>query len=167
MLPLRLGAHVRVSFRVRDNTLRLPTLQDASGCFGAAGVYAAVYPDRSAYGLGIADDVDALDDGAIVDGGRLGDLATAASRYVTTALPGLDPTPLETVHCWVTRLPWGDDGMAIWRTGSVVAVAGHNMFKHAPVIGEALARTVVEGRVPAGFGPGDRLGDPRQGDPTV
>ncbi|WP_439028836.1 NAD(P)/FAD-dependent oxidoreductase [Gordonia terrae] len=166
-LPLRLGAHVRVSFRVRDSTVRLPTLQDGGGHFGAEGVYAAVYPDRSAYGLGIADDVDALGDGSIVDGGRLGDLATAARQYVTTALPGLDPTPVETVHCWVTTLPWGDDGVAIWRTGPVVAVAGHNMFKHAPVVGEALARTVVGGRVPAGFGPDDRLGDSRLGAPTV
>ncbi|AFR49151.1 NAD(P)/FAD-dependent oxidoreductase [Gordonia sp. KTR9] len=157
-IPVRLGAHVRVSFAVRDSNLRLPTLQDGSGHFGADAVYAAGYPDRSAYGLGIADDIDAHDDGTLDDATRLGELADAAGRYVATALPGLDPTPRDIVHCWVTTLPWGDDGVALWRTGPVVAVAGHNMFKHAPVIGEALAETVVAGRVPSGFAPEDRLG---------
>ncbi|ROZ88613.1 FAD-binding oxidoreductase [Gordonia sp. OPL2] len=177
-VPVQLGAHVRVSFAVRDrgigdggiggrgvggggtpeNASRMPTLQDGSGMFGATGVYAAVYPDRSGYGLGMAESVDAHDDGAIDDGAGLADLADAAARYVATALPGLDPTPRDVVHCWVTGLPWGDDGMAIWRTGPIVVFAGHNLFKHAPVIGEKLADTIRTGRVPAVFAPEARLG---------
>ncbi|MDY6809675.1 MAG: FAD-dependent oxidoreductase [Actinomycetota bacterium] len=157
-VPVLLGAHVRVSFSVRDGVNRLPTLQDGSGHFGATGVYAAAYPDRSGYGLGLSEHVDAHDDGAIDDGARLGGLADAAVGYVGSALPGLDPTPREIVHCWVTTLPWGDDGMGIWQDGPVVVVAGHNLFKHAPVIGEALAETVVSGTVPYDFTPDRRLG---------
>ena len=156
--PVRLGAHVRVSFSVPGETSRLPTLQDGSGHFGATGVYAAAYPDRSGYGLGLSDHVDANDDGAIVDGARLGELADAAVEYVGSALPGLDPTPREIVHCWVTTLPWGDDGMAIWRDGPVVVMAGHNLFKHAPVIGEALTQTVINAAVPHDFRPDQLLG---------
>ncbi|NDZ92622.1 FAD-binding oxidoreductase [Streptomyces sp. SID6673] len=157
-LPVRLGAHVRVSFATRGRVDRLPTLQDGSGAFGATGVYAAAYPDRSGYGLGLSENVAAHDDGAIDDGPRLTRLAAAAAEYVERALPGMDPTPRDVVHCWVTGLPWGDDGVAIWQEGRVFAVAGHNMFKHAPVIGEAAAAAVSDGRVPPGFTPDDRLG---------
>ncbi|MEE3852007.1 FAD-dependent oxidoreductase [Gordonia sp. LSe1-13] len=157
-VPVRLGAHVRVSFATREPVSRLPTLQDGSGYFGATGVYAAAYPDRSGYGLGLSDHVDAHDDGAIDDGPRLAEFADAAVGYVATALPGLDPTPRDIVHCWVTTLPWGDDGMAIWQSGPIVAVAGHNLFKHAPVIGDALVETVASGRVPDDFTPAARLG---------
>lgn len=155
---VQLGAHVRVSFALRDTGIRMPTVQDGSGVFGARGVYAAVYPDRSGYGLGMAESVDAHDDGAIDDGAGLADLAGAAAEYVAAALPGLDPTPRDVVHCWVTSLPWGDDGMAIWRSGPIVAFAGHNLFKHAPVIGQTLADAVRSGQVPAEFAPEARLG---------
>ncbi|MFW0794378.1 FAD-dependent oxidoreductase [Gordonia sp. CPCC 205515] len=158
-LPIRLGAHVRVTFSLRTGVDRLPTLQDGSGVFGAAGVYAAAYPDRSGYGLGMAESVDAHDDGAVDDAAGLARLADDAARYVEHALPGVDPTPRDVVHCWVTALPWGDDGMAIWRSGPVSILAGHNLFKHAPVIGEALAESVVDGVVPEGFGVGERLGE--------
>ncbi|MGC4964285.1 NAD(P)/FAD-dependent oxidoreductase [Gordonia sp. DT101] len=157
-LPVRLGAHVRVSFATRGRVDRLPTLQDGSGAFGATGVYAAAYPDRSGYGLGLSENVEAHDDGAIDDGPRLTRLASAAAEYVERALPGMDPTPRDVVHCWVTALPWGDDGVAIWQAGRIFAVAGHNLFKHAPVIGAAGADAVRAGRVPAGFTADDRLG---------
>ena len=59
------------------------------------------------------------------------------------ALPGLDPRPVDHVHCWVTRLPWGDDGVGIWSEDGLTALAGHNLFKQAPALGEALAGTVL------------------------
>ena len=55
----------------------------------------------------------------VPDGWRaatLGELADRAAQYVSVALPGLDPTPRDIVHCWVTTLPWGDDGVAIFST---------------------------------------------------
>lgn len=158
-IPVQLGAHVRVSFAVRDNSIgRLPTLQDGSGEFGFSGIYAAAYPDRSAYGLGLSDTVDADPDGTIVDGDTLARYAHDAGAYVSRALPGLDATPTGIVHCWVTTLPWGDDGVAIWQNGPVLAVAGHNLFKHAPTIGETLALSVDVGSVPDPFTPASRLG---------
>lgn len=156
-LPVEIGAHVRVSFAPRLPQGRLPTLQDGSGAFGFTGVYAAAYPDRSGYGLGLADSVDAGTAGAI-DAQALAAYADGAIEYVTRALPGLDPVPIGIVHCWVTTLPWGDDGVAIWQDGPVFALAGHNLFKHAPILGEALASSVDVGAVPTPFTPDDRLG---------
>lgn len=56
------------------------------------------------------------------------------------ALPGLNPDPVGYRHCWVTRLPWSDDGLAVWDHQGAVFVAGHDLFKHAPALGRALAR---------------------------
>ena len=157
-LPIELGAHVRVSFAVRTPQASLPTLQDGSDHFGYTGIYAAAYPGRSGYGLGLSDSVTAQPDGTIRDVVTLGELADRAAQYVSVALPGLDPTPRDIVHCWVTTLPWGDDGVAIWSTGSTYVLAGHNLFKHAPVLGEALAQSLVSGSVVPGFSADDRLG---------
>ncbi|MET9199821.1 FAD-dependent oxidoreductase [Gordonia sp. NPDC003585] len=157
-VPIELGAHVRVSFGIRTPVASLPTLQDGSGHFGFTGVYAAAYPDRSGYGLGLSDSVAATSDGTIVEPQVLGELADRAAEYVGAALPGLDPTPRDVVHCWVTTLPWGDDGIAIDSAESTYVIVGHNMFKHAPALGEALARSVLDGRVVDGFGRGNRLG---------
>ncbi|MGV9826108.1 NAD(P)/FAD-dependent oxidoreductase [Gordonia sp. NPDC003429] len=157
-IPVTLGAHVRVSFAVRGEVDRLPTLQDGSGDFGFTGVYAAAYPDRSEYGLGLSDSVPATGIGGIADPDTLARLAEDTSDYVARALPGLDPTPTGIVHCWVTSLPWGDDGVAIWQSGPVFCLAGHNLFKHAPTLGEMLAMSVDVGAVPAPFTPADLLG---------
>ncbi|WP_267617258.1 NAD(P)/FAD-dependent oxidoreductase [Gordonia bronchialis] len=157
-LPIELGAHVRVSFAARTPQETMPTLQDGSDHFGFSGIYAAAYPDRTGYGLGLSDSVPAQPDGTIRDAATLGELADRAAQYVSVALPGLDPTPRDIVHCWVTTLPWGDDGVAIFSTGSTYVVAGHNLFKHAPVLGEALAQSVVAGSVVEGFSADDRLG---------
>ncbi|WHU47177.1 FAD-dependent oxidoreductase [Gordonia sp. L191] len=157
-IPVELGAHVRVSFALREVPDRLPTLQDGSGAFGVSGVYAAAYPDRSAFGLGLSDSVVAHDDGAIDDVDALARSADNAIAYASRALPGLVHEPIGNVHCWVTRLPWGDDGVAIWKSGNAYVIAGHNLFKHAPVLGEALAESVVAGTVAEPFRPEDRLG---------
>jgi sarcosine oxidase len=39
----------------------------------------------------------------------------------------------------VTELPWGHDGIGVWDTGAARFIAGNNMFKHAPLLGRALA----------------------------
>ena len=59
------------------------------------------------------------------------------------ALPGLVPEPVDVRHCWVTALPWGDDGMAAWEAGGLVVAAGNNLFKHAPALGRALAAAAL------------------------
>jgi sarcosine oxidase len=78
-------------------------------------------------------------------------------------LPGLDLSGAVPFQRWVTELPWSPDGLAIWQSGDSYFIAGHNLFKLAPVLGKVLAESVSEGRVPEGFRPEDRLGDPRMG----
>ncbi|MGD9572541.1 MAG: NAD(P)/FAD-dependent oxidoreductase [Thermoleophilia bacterium] len=145
--PVRHAAHIRLTFRMRGAPpARLPCLQDSSGAFGESAVYAAALPGNAAIGLGIAEDVDA-GPGA-VDAGLLEAAAERAGAYVGRALPGVDPHPVGSRACWVTKLPWGADGVAVWRAGGVLALAGHNLFKQGPVLGEALA-DMVTGAEPA------------------
>ncbi|GAC66943.1 NAD(P)/FAD-dependent oxidoreductase [Gordonia soli] len=156
--PIEVRAHVRASFRPRDDVGSLATLQDGSGAFGEAGVYAAAYPDRSRYGVGLAEAVAARDDGAVLEPDGLAEHVSRVRRYVERALPGLDPEPTDLVHCWVTRLPWGDDGVAVWRTGDRWFLAGHNLFKHGPALGALLARGLADDSVPEILRPETRFG---------
>ncbi len=136
--PVRHAAHIRLTFRMRGAPPeRLPCLQDSSGAFGESAVYAAALPGNAALGLGIAEDVDAAP--GAVDAARLEAAAARTRTYVARALPGVDPDPVGSRACWVTKLPWGADGVAVWRAGGVLALVGHNLFKQAPVLGVALA----------------------------
>lgn len=158
-LPVALGAHVRLTFTVRSPAPGgLPTFQDGSGAFGETGVYAAPYPDGRHYSVGLGADTDAAPDGTLEDPAELAALAERTVAYVERALPGLDPAPVDHVHCWVTRLPWGDDGVGVWSRDGLTAPAGHNLFKQAPALGEALAETVLTGTVPQDLHPEARLG---------
>lgn len=158
-LPVRHAAHVRLTFAVDGPAPGvLATLQDSSGVFGETGVYAAASPDRTRYGVGIVEEVPVNGDGQAVDAASLHALAERTVAYVRRALPGLDPNPVGHVHCWVTTLPWGDDGVAAWQRDGVTLVAGHNLFKQAPALGEVLAEVATGGAVPAELTPDARLG---------
>ncbi|GEO94292.1 NAD(P)/FAD-dependent oxidoreductase [Kocuria turfanensis] len=159
-LPVALGAHVRLTFAVADppGPAGLPTFQDGSGAFGETGVYAAPYPDGRHYSVGLSADTDARADGSLADPGQLAAFAERTVGYVRRALPGLDPSPVDHVHCWVTRLPWGDDGVGVWSEDGLTALAGHNLFKQAPALGEALAETALSGTVPGDLHHAQRLG---------
>lgn len=159
-LPVRLSAHVRVTFNVAGNPSRLPCLQDSSGDFGEVGTYAAALPGNGRYGVGLSESVALRDGGTFVDPGRLTALADRAVAYVRRALPGLDPTPVEYRHCWVTRLPWNDDGIAAWKHDGLLFAAGHNLFKQAPVLGRALARLALDQEPDVDLSPEARLGKP-------
>ena len=170
-LPVEVGAHVRLTFApASDGSVLgstapgagrgLPTFQDGSGAFGETGVYAAPYPDGRHVSVGLSADTPAHPDGGLVDPAALADLADRTVAYVRRALPGLDPRPVDHVHCWVTRLPWGDDGVGIWSEDGLTALAGHNLFKQAPALGEALAETVLTGAVPGNLHHEERLGRP-------
>lgn len=157
-IPVRLSAHVRLTFAVTVGAPeRLATLQDSSGAFGATGVYAAAHPGNTRYSLGLSRTTDLTSPGGAQ---RLADLAEQARAYVATALPGLDPDPVGHVHCWVTELPWGSDGVGVWQGPGVSAVVGHNLFKQAPALGEALAQVALGEDLPADLAPAARLGGP-------
>lgn len=158
-LPVQLAAHVRLTFAVRgEPPARLATLQDASGDFGETGVYAAATPDRAAYAVGLSQTVEATGDAGVADPAAVAELAERAQGYVTRALPGLDPTPVEVRHCWVTELPWGEDGVAAWERDGVLVLAGHNLFKQAPGLGRILAAAADGEPLPSDLLPTARLG---------
>lgn len=155
-LPLRLSAHARATFDVRDHSRLMACLQDGSGEFGEPAVYGTPLPGNERYAVGIAENVAVTDD--VLDPDQLSALADRAGDYVRRALPGLDPDPVAFVHCWITELPWGDDGMAVWEAGDLLFAAGHNLFKQAPALGRALAAAALGDDLPAQLRPEAELG---------
>jgi sarcosine oxidase len=157
-IPLEHSATLRVTFATRQQQQRLSTLQDGSGLFGESGVYASPYPGNTHYAVGVGAHTPAGEDGSMPDPSGLASIADRTTEYVARALPGLDPTPVAYVHCWVTELPWASDGIAVWETPAASFLAGHNLFKHAPALGRALVRSVIEGKLTDDLSPHSRLG---------
>ncbi|MEK6441293.1 NAD(P)/FAD-dependent oxidoreductase [Pseudonocardia sp. T1-2H] len=158
-LPIRHGAHVRLTFAVRDGPApNLATLQDSSGDFGETGAYASAIPGNTAYGVGLSESCVAREDGSLLDPPALADLADRTVDYVRKALPGLAPEPFEVRHCRVTELPWGSDGIAVWEREGVLFPAGHNLYKQAPGLGRKLAAAADGGELPQALRPEAELG---------
>jgi glycine/D-amino acid oxidase-like deaminating enzyme len=142
-LPVRQSAHVRLTFPVRgDPPARLACLLDSSRTFGDEGAYADPMPGNAAYAVGLGD-TPIHEDGSLIDPGALPAAEQRTAEYVARALPGLEPKAAEVLHCWVTELPWSPDGIGVWQAGGLLAIAGANMFKHAPALGRALAAAAL------------------------
>jgi sarcosine oxidase len=158
-LPVQEGAHVRLTYAVRGAPpARLSTLQDSSGVFGETGIYAAVPEGNVSFAVGLSNITLARDDGSFAAPQELADLAARASGYVRQALPGLDPDPVDVRHCWVTQLPWGEDGLAVWEHEGILFPVGHNLYKQAPGLGRKLAATAAGEPLPELLRPEARLG---------
>jgi sarcosine oxidase len=127
-VPLQIELHTRASFRVREPGPPLGCLQDRSNAHGEV-VYAAPMPDGLEYAIGLGAEHEPPVDEAL---DRL-------RAYAARAMPGLDPEPASVRLCRTSILPWGADAFAVWRTGAVDVLAGANLFKFAPLIGELLA----------------------------
>jgi sarcosine oxidase len=163
-LPIEDAAHLRLTFAAKGNPpSTLACLQDSSGEFPETGIYAAAEPGNARYGVGLSETTDAGEDGALTDPAALASLGERAAAYVREALPGLDPEPVEHRHCWVTTLPWSEDGVGVWSVGSCRFVAGHNLFKLAPVLGRELASAATGGKLTPELLPESRVGEPREG----
>ena len=134
-LPVRTSVHTRVTFAVRgDPPARLACLQDGSGAFGETGAYGTPQPGNRLYSVGLTESAPASEE---------------AAAYVSRALPGLDPRPVGVRNCWVTQLPWGPDGVAVWDVEDILVLVGNNLFKQAPRLGQALAAAAIgEGLMP-------------------
>lgn len=159
-IGMRVAMLVRLTFAVRgEPPAALPTLQDSSGAFGERGAYATPYPGNAHYSVGLSDDVDLTAPGGAE---QLAALTERTRRYAETALPGLDPTPVGYVHCRITELPWHPDGCAVWQAGPVTMIAGHNLFKQAPALGQDLAEIALGAPVSPHLGPEAQLGAPQQ-----
>jgi sarcosine oxidase len=155
-LPVRQSAHVRLSFRVRgEPPARLACLLD-----GAAGAYADPLPGNGAYAVGLGE-TPIREDGSVIDAGGLAAAAERVTAYVERALPGLEPLPYDSRHCWVTELPWSHDGIAAWEAGGLLVLAGNNLFKHAPALGRHLAHAALGGELDPRLRPEAKLGAER------
>lgn len=159
VVPVRQLAHVRLAFPVHGAPpQRLACLLEGSGAFGEASAYADPLPGNQLYAVGV-DETPVGADGAIVDPDGLAEIAQRTTRYVARALPGLSPEPVQARHCWITELPWGHDAFAVWASGGASFLVGHNLFKHAPALGRALAAQALGEAPGIPLGPADRLGE--------
>jgi sarcosine oxidase len=127
-IPLTIDLHTRAAFPVREPGAPLACLQDRSDVHGET-VYAAPMPDGRHYAIGLGADGEPPVDEALA---RL-------TAYVECGMPGLDPEPASVRLCETSILPWGADAFAVWRADNVGVVAGANLFKFGPLIGELLA----------------------------
>lgn len=168
-IPLRSRAHVRLTMPLRSSlpAHRLACLEDTSGAFGEWDAYGSPVRGNREYAVGLALEGGSETENAGPD--LLAESMERTARYAETALPGLDPSRAVPFQRWVTELPWATDGLAVWQSGEAFFVAGHNLFKLAPALGQVLARAVAEGSVESGFRPEDRLGEPVSGnqEPTA
>ena len=115
-------------------------MQEQSGAFGEI-VYAAAFPGEPLYAVGLAGE-----DAEVPLG------ATARPRQLVDADRGLrargaarasSPEPARVRLCVPTELPDGPDRFEVWRSGSVLALAGDNLFKFAPLLGQRLAAAAL------------------------
>jgi glycine/D-amino acid oxidase-like deaminating enzyme len=127
-IPLTIDLHTRAAFRVRERGARLACLLDRSNAHGET-VYAAPMPDGRHYAIGLGGEGEPPVDEALA---RL-------TTYVERGMPGLDPEPASVRICQTSILPWGADAFGVWRTGAIAALAGANLFKFGPLLGELLA----------------------------
>jgi sarcosine oxidase len=141
-IPLSIELHTRASFRVREPGARLAALQDRSGAHGEI-VYAAPMPDGLEYAIGLGGDEEPPVEEALA---RL-------TRYVERGMPGLEPEPVSVRLCQTSILPWGHDAFAVWDTRRVAVLAGANLFKFGPLLGELLAEGALDE-----LSPGAQLG---------
>jgi glycine/D-amino acid oxidase-like deaminating enzyme len=145
-IPLSIDLHTRAAFRVREPGAALACLQDRSDVHGET-VYASPMPDGLHYGIGLN-----------AKGEPPVDEALARLRaFVERGMPGLDPEPASVRLCETSILPWGGDAFAAWKAGNVCVLAGANLFKFGPLLGELLADDSDE------LSPEQALGTPTYG----
>jgi sarcosine oxidase len=121
---------------------------DRSGRFGEGAYGTPEGHDRYAIGLVAAlsavADTDA--DAETVPAAAV-EVSAARRRlvaYVRAAFPGLDPAPVDGMLRLIAPLRGPDeDALGLWERDGVLAFAGHNLFKHAPALGELLAAAAL------------------------
>jgi sarcosine oxidase len=132
-LPVAESLHLRASFAVRDRSAPLPCVLDRD-----EGVYGSPFPDHRAYGIGLSS-ADGTGETADALAGQLARL----EDHVVRARPDLVGGAIGQRLCRVTELPWGGDAFAAFRADRIVALAGTNLFKFAPILGPMLAREAL------------------------
>ena len=133
-MPIGYAASTRATYVVREGADALACLRDKAppdgrsyyaAAVGSTGRYAVGSP---AYELTEADAGDELD--------RL-------RAYVERCLPGLDPEPEHVRTCISSHPAWGEEGHRTFERGRTTFVAGGQLFKFAPLIGERVGASVA------------------------
>ena len=157
IVPVEQTLHTRGTFALRAPSAEvLAALQDSTGHHGQR-VYGSPLPDGEHYAVGLSGDEGELDPyTSPITAIRA--VREGLIEYVARAMPGLDPDPVAWVNCWVTRLPWGSDAMACYTDGTNLFIAGNNLFKHAPALGELLAAAAADDKFPKELSDSCRLG---------
>jgi len=134
-------AALRLTFPVRDPAPGpVAVWGDPGERYGERAYGAPEGPDR--YAVGLQDVSPPVPDPyaeTVPSGGDLSSVRGRLLAYVRAAFPGLDPAPVDTVLRLTTALPGGDDAFGLWERDGVLAFAGHNLFKHAALLGELVA----------------------------
>jgi sarcosine oxidase len=141
-VAMRRVVHLRITFACDSPAA---TWADRSGRFGALTYGVADGPGRFALGLAELDGQPApADPRAAVSTERV-DLGAVRERlhaYAASAFPGLG-APLEELVRLLTVLPGDDeDDYLLEQRDGITVVCGHNLFKLAPLLGEAVADTI-------------------------
>ena len=138
-VPMRFTRHVRLTYAWREPVR-------PSACFTVGEAYGLPLGRTGRFALGLDDPgdpapLDATDGDAFARSVR-----DQHAEWLPPHLPALDPRPVDEIRCVSVQAPWLDDhgdGFAALRHGRVVAFAGSNLMKFAPVLGDPLARTVL------------------------
>lgn len=150
-LPISPARHARYTFDVHSpQPARLACWIDRSDAYGEGlSSYGQPVGTTGRYAVGVSEgeeDLPAEMTAEEVDAAA----RTLARRYAGLALPGLDPEPVGGLQCVSNRAGFDDgDGFGALRGGAVTVVFGNNLFKFAPLLGDLLARAVLEPDLPA------------------
>jgi sarcosine oxidase len=146
-VTMRRVVHLRIGFEA--GAAGGATWADRSGRFGALTYGVADGPGRFALGLAELGTQPAPDDrraDRVPADAELGDVRRRLHAYADAAFPGLG-RPVDEIVRLLTVLPGDDeDAYIVDRHERITVVAGHNLFKLAPVLGEEVADAGVDGR---------------------
>lgn len=141
-------AHLRLSFRCRTAPSHtLPCFSDRRGPSSGYVYGLSDLGDRYAVGLAAVTTYPEVEDLAadVPEGIDVSRQRERILAYVRRELPGLDPQPVdEVLRLTTTLLAHPEDGFEVWHGGPLTAIAGPNLFKFAPLIGERLAEAISQ-----------------------
>lgn len=155
-LEVDVACHVRGAFTVREPGVPLIAMMERTAAFGTP-LYGIPFPGGALYGAGLSGSTldDPLPPGvtALPAGIDLGERLRAIEELVARALPGVEPQAERARVCLVTTLRGrGPDEFGLFGDGPVWAFAGHNVYKFAPLLGEAIADVATGGARPGWLG---------------
>ncbi|MDQ2700466.1 MAG: FAD-binding oxidoreductase [Actinomycetota bacterium] len=159
-IPVQVEAQIRVTYPILPGQPGgMASIRDSSERYAPGPVYGSPVRGDEFYSVGLTEGIEVSANG-LISWDRIQRLSGLTDDWVRKSMPGLDPERGEGLTCWLTRLPWAPDGLAIWQKGPTFHVVGNNLFKLAPVVAEKMVESALEGSVPELLRPEARLGSP-------